>query len=80
MKIDRVIKELLRIRKEHGNIEVTCTGTTLRDGFNAGSLAIIRTTGREPTGIPADVFETTVENFIVTEDHPEHGKAVRLWL
>ena len=80
MKIDQLIEELRRVSKEHGNIEVTCTGSTLRDGFNAGSLAIIRATGREPRDLPADVFETTVENIIVNENHPTHGKAARVWL
>lgn len=46
MKIDRLIEELKRIKKEKGNIEVTCTHSTLPEGYNA----------------PADSFETTVEN------------------
>ena len=68
MKIDRLIEELRRVRNEHGNIEVTCTGSTLPD--------------QDPNmtcGTPL-VFETTVENAIVNEKHPRHGKAVRLWL
>lgn len=80
MKISRLIEELRAVKKVHGDVEVTRTGSTLKDGFNAGSLAIIRATGREPKNRPADVFETTVETLIVHEKHPVHGKAVRLWL
>ncbi len=65
MKIDKLMQELRRIRKEHGNIEATCMGSSLPD--------------QEPCGNPL-VFETTVENLIVNENHPRHGKAVRLWL
>lgn len=65
MKIDQLIEELRRVRKEHGNIEVTCTGSTLKDGSGVGGL---------------DVFETTVEKIIVNEKHPTHGKAARIWL
>jgi len=67
MKIDRLIEELRRIREAHGNIEVTCTVSTMPD--------------QDPNmtcGIP-NVYETTVENLIVAEQHPRHGKAVRLW-
>jgi hypothetical protein len=66
MKIDKLIEELKRVRKEEGNIEVTCTGSTLRDSL--------------PGQLPGDVFETTVENLIVSKNHPVHGKAIRLWL
>jgi hypothetical protein len=68
MKIDQVIEELRSVRKEHGNIEVTCTGSTLPD--------------QDPNmtcGVP-NVFETTVETVRVNEQHSRHGKAVRLWL
>jgi len=80
MKIDQLRDQLRQIRYKHGNIEVTCTGSTLKDGFNSGSLAVISRTGAEQKNLPADVFETTVENLIVDEHHPKHGKAVRLWL
>ena len=65
MKIDKLIEELLRVRKEHGNIEVTCTGSTLPDNSGVGGI---------------DVFETTVEKVIVNDRHPKHGKAARVWL
>ncbi len=64
MKIDDLIDDLKLIRQTHGNIEVTCTGTSMPDS----------------DGPFKDVFETTVENLIVNEKHPRHGKAVRLWL
>ena len=70
MKVDKLIEELNRVRKEHGNIEVTCTGSLLPDGYRLyadGSYS------------PADVFETTVEKLIVNEFHPRHEKAVRLF-
>lgn len=70
MRINQLIKELREIRKQYGDVEVTCTGTSLNDGLSTSFPA---------PGIP-DVFETTVENLIVTEDHPVHGTAVRLWL
>ena len=66
MKIDKFIEELQRIRKIEGNIEVTCTGSTLHDS--------------PPRTLPGDVFETTAENLIVNHNHPVHGKAVRIWL
>ncbi len=66
MKIDEVMAELRRVRKDHGNIEVTCTGSTLCD--SDGPL------------YKSGVFETTVENIIVNTQHPKHGKAARLWL
>ena len=71
MKIDQLIEKLRIIRKAHGNIEVTCTGSVLQDNC-----------GTSFGGLPGsgDVFETTVENLIVNESHPQHGKAVRLWL
>lgn len=70
MKISQVMEELSHIKKIHGDIEVTCTGSVLRDGE-----------GRT-LGLPnkSDVFESTVENLIVNENHPLHGKAVRIWL
>jgi hypothetical protein len=67
MKIDSIIEELLAIRKRFGNIEVTCTGSTLPD-----------VDPRKMCGIPT-VYETTADNLIVNENHPIHGKAVRIW-
>lgn len=46
MKISELRKELAKAMKEHGDIEVTCTHSTLPEGYN---------------GL-ADAFETTVEN------------------
>jgi hypothetical protein len=64
MKIDPIVEQLLKIRKEHGNIEVTCTGSLLPDD--------------DPKTIAPTVFETTVENLIVNEKHPftRQGSAV----
>jgi len=66
MKIDQMIKELREIRKQHGNIEVTCTGTTIPDD---PPMMI---------GIP-NVYETTADKLIVEENHRLHGKAVRIY-
>lgn len=68
MKISKLLKELREIKKSHGDIEVTCTGSTLPDEDC-----------NKTCGFPA-VYETTVETLIVTETHPRFGKAVRLWL
>lgn len=80
MKIDDVIKELRRIRKKHGNIQVTTTGSFLKDGFSLANLNYIRQHGVESKNSTPDVFETTVENFQVNTEHKTHGKAVRLLL
>lgn len=64
MKISALIKELREIKKREGDIEVTCTGSFLRD---------------DHARIP-DVFETTVENLIVTNGGNFNEKRVRLWL
>lgn len=69
MKISKLIADLQAVRRQHGDIEVTCTGTTLREDE-----------ARSPGGLPSDVFETTVETLIVNESHPRHGKAVRLYM
>lgn len=74
MKINELIDQLLRIRKEHGNIEVTCTGSTERD------VGLASDRQRAIMDGAADVFETTVENLVVNTNHPVHGTAVRLWL
>ncbi len=64
MRISDVVEELLRVKDTEGDIEVTCTGSTLPDGHG---------------GPIPDVFETTVENFIVS-DHPMIGRCVRVYL
>lgn len=64
MKISRLIKELQAIKKKEGDIEVTCTGSTIPDRKEWDT----------------DVFESTVENLIVNRKHPAHGKAVRIWM
>lgn len=66
MKISELIRQLDAIKQTEGDIEVTCTGSTLPDGH--GKL-----------GTMPDVFETTVENLIVG-DHSTIGRKVRLWL
>lgn len=80
MKISKLIEELSRIKEAQGDIEVTCTGSTLRDGFSAASMSMIRSTGNEPRNLPSDVFETTVENLIVHNDSSNLGHRVRLCL
>ena len=64
MKIDKLIEELKRVRKEEGNIEVTCTGSDIREN---------------PEDPFCRAWETTVENLVV-HDHKNIGKCVRLWL
>jgi len=80
MRISAIIAELKSLKKEHGDIEVTCTGSMLQDGFSMANVNFVRSHGREPKHpLPADVFETTVENFEVHE-HPTIGKCVRVHL
>jgi len=69
MRIDDVIAELRRIRKAEGNIEVTCTGSLLREDENGRSVTTNVNKG--------DVFETTADNLIV-HTHPTIGKCVRV--
>ena len=64
MRIDDLIAELEEVKKRHGNIEVTCTASTLPEG---------------DTNMGANVFESTVENLQV-HDHKTIGKCVHLWL
>ncbi len=55
MRISRLIEELQNIKEKHGDIEVTCTGSSLRDSKH-----------NEP--LP-NVFESTVETFrVLTEE------------
>lgn len=64
MKIRQLIEQLQDLCKREGNLEVTCTGSTLEDGHG---------------GPVPDVFETTVENLVV-RDGGKLGKRVRLYL
>jgi len=75
MKIDDIIEELLKVKAE-GNIEVTCTGSTLADGYMYGRDADLKEFMKDSRH--SDIFETTVENAIV-HDHPTIGRVVRLW-
>lgn len=64
MKASELIKNLQRIKKQYGDIEVTCTASLLRDG-HGGALP--------------DVFESTVENLIVNTDD-KFGTHVRIYM
>ena len=64
MKITELIRSLEKVKKEHGDIEVTCTHALNRSNEGAWD---------------ADVYETTVENLEVHE-HKNIGKCVRVWL
>lgn len=64
MKISELIVRLQLLQRQNGDIEVTCTGSTLEDGHG---------------GAIPDVYETTVENLIVRSEGPL-GKRVRLYL
>jgi hypothetical protein len=69
MKISDLIERLQDIMGEEGDIEVTCTGSTLPDDHGKRGLIV------------GDVFETTVENLIVRQDDKYEGrKRVRLYL
>lgn len=63
MKILDLIEQLLAVRASEGNIEVTCTGSTLEDGHG---------------GAIPDVFETTVGHLGEVSDHETFGRRVRL--
>lgn len=69
MKIQRLIEELQKIKKEHGDIEVTCTAST--DGDSKAPHP-------QMTG---GCFESTVEHLVVNTDDSRwnHGKRVRLY-
>lgn len=66
MKINQLIEELTSMRKRHGNIQVTCTGTTLPD---------------DKDNFP-NVFETTVENLVLQEggENWNGTRRIRLYL
>ena len=66
MKISALMKELYRVKCEHGDIEVTCTGSNLPDNHG---------------GVIPDVFETSAENLIVKSSPSVFGeKRVRIYL
>ena len=66
MNISKLIDQLEEVRSEFGDIEVTCTGSTLPDGHG--------------WPIP-DVFESTVERvFVVEDDNNRLGTRVRLFM
>lgn len=69
MKISEAIENLERIKSAQGDIEVTVTGCLLPDGYSLTDCK----------NIP-DVFETTLENFVVTRDSSSLGTRVRLYL
>jgi hypothetical protein len=73
MKISRLIEQLENIKKAQGDIEVTCTGSLLPDGYSA-SFGDVSEVG------PSDIFETTVENIVVRNDSSDLGHRVRLYL
>jgi hypothetical protein len=64
MRISAIIEQLQEILEKEGDIEGTCTGSTLRDGHG---------------GPVPDVFESTVENLEVGI-HPTIGKRVRIYM
>lgn len=70
MRISKLIEELQKIKEKHGDIEVTCTGSSLRDSDHDDPIP--------------NVFESTVHHlFVQTEkSHPSRsgtlGTRVRL--
>ena len=67
MRIKQLIVELEELLKKEGNIEVTCTASSLNESL-------------ETTCLP-DVWESTVENLIVRASDDVFGeKRVRLYL
>lgn len=67
MKVSELIKKLEVIKDDHGDIEVTTTGSLLDDGYCSGG------------GCMKDVFESTVESLIVHNDSSNLGHRVRLY-
>lgn len=63
MRISELIANLEKIKKDNGDIEVTCTASLLRDGHG---------------GVIPDIFESTVENLILREDG-KLGRRVRIY-
>jgi len=75
MKISELIERLKRQQLVHGDLEVTCTGSLLGDGYSTSDVHKDL----------ADIFETSVENLMVVEEDPPHlktkfGKRLRLYL
>ncbi len=69
MRISRLIEELAKTMSKHGDIEVTCTASVLKDD----------TTCDGDNAYLPDVWESTVENLIITNNE-KFGKRVRLYL
>ena len=67
MKISDLIAELQEVMGREGDIQVTCTGTTLPDGH--GQLPAL-----------PEVFETTVETLLVRSGGQFGARRVRLYL
>jgi len=65
MRISKVIERLSDILEREGDIETTCTASTLEDDHG---------------GPIPDVFESTVENFVVGENPKFGGKKVRIYM
>lgn len=68
MKISKVIERLEQVKKAEGDIEVTGTSSFLPDGYSRDDGPI------------ADVFESTIENFVIVNDSSGLGRRVRLFL
>lgn len=67
MKISELIEELQQVLAKEGDIEVTCTGSSIPDW------------DRRKHGIP-DVYETTVENLVVHDGFAFGERVVRVRL
>jgi len=64
MKINDLMRKLREIKKEEGNIEVTCTGCLDQE---------------KETPLDGGPFESTVETLLIG-DHPTIGRTVRIWM
>jgi len=67
MKISKLVRALKTMQNKHGDVEVTCTGSSLPDWE--------RQRGK---GLP-DVFETTVEK-LEFRSQGDLAERVRLWM
>lgn len=67
MLISELIQKLEREKEKYGDIQVTMTGTFLKDGYSQTDSDII-----------ADVFESTVETLRM-QDSGELGDRIRLF-
>ncbi len=66
MKISALIEELRKTMAKEGDVEVTCTATSLEDDI-------------ETTALP-DAWESTVEHLVMREGGAFGSKRVRLYL